>query len=162
VTRALLSLMILTVCVGPSVARAQESVSLPVAGLTGMWTDPKTGLMWATKDNGGSDTTYPQAVEYCQKLNVGGFRDWRLAKLQELRGIYDPHAASGTYLFNGNRYDLHIMGGIQLSGNGTWSSTPANTSTEGSVFNFLIGLQYAALQDHSHSLRALCVRGAGK
>jgi len=62
----------------------------------------------------------------------------------------------------GNRYDLHIAGGIQLSGNGTWSSTTANTSTEGSVFNFLIGLQYAALQDHSHSLRALCVRGAGK
>lgn len=143
---------------GASVARAEESGVAP----TGMWTDSKTGLMWATKDNGASDTTYPQAVEYCQQLTLGGFKDWRLAKVQELRAIYDPTAASGTYLFNGNRFDLHIKGGIQLSGNGTWSSTPANTATEGSVFNFLIGLQYVALQDHSHSLRALCVRGAGK
>src|SRR5258708_18240960 len=120
-TRAPLSVMIFTVCLAAGVARAQESVVPPPAGSTGTWADPKTGLMWATKDNGGSDTTYPQAVEYCQKLNLGGFSDWRLAKLQELRGIYDPHAASGTYLFNANRYDLHIKSAIQLNGNGTWS-----------------------------------------
>ena len=68
-TRAPLALMILTVWVGASVARAQESVSLP-----GTWTDLKTRLMWATKDNGGSDTTYAQAVEYCQKLKPGWFQ----------------------------------------------------------------------------------------
>ena len=159
-TKAPLSVMIFTVCFAAGVACAQESVLPPPAAGSDMWKDPKTGLMWAMKDNGGSDVTYPQAVEYCKQTNLGGFKDWRLATLPELRAIYDPKAASGTYLFNGNRYDLHIKGGIQLSGNGTWSSTPSNAPTEGSVFNFLIGLQYAALQDHNHSLRALCVRGA--
>jgi len=37
------------------------------------WTDPKTGLTWAQKDNG-SDVTQPQALDYCQNLSLAGFR----------------------------------------------------------------------------------------
>lgn len=52
------------------------------------WTDPATGLMWAKKDFG-SDVSWEQASDYCTKLQLAGYNDWRLPTIEELEGIYD-------------------------------------------------------------------------
>ena len=158
-TRASLSLMILAVCLVAGVARAQEKVAPPPAAGSGTWKDPKTGLMWAMKDNG-SNITQPKAVEYCQNLNLAGFRDWRLPTVAELGAIFDPSLNSGNLLFHGGYYNLHVKGGIQMTGASGWSSSPGNFEKEAEIYSFLNGLRYVALLSHDGSLRALCVRGA--
>ncbi len=69
------------------------------------WVDPATKLMWTRQDNG-SDVSIEQAKDYCTKLHLEGHSDWRLASMDELRGIYDE-----TQNVNG----AHIKGGIKLS-----------------------------------------------
>jgi len=59
----------------------------------GYWIDPSTGLMWAGKDNG-KNVSWHQAMKYCRDLRLAGHSDWRLASLEELRGIYDKDANS--------------------------------------------------------------------
>ena len=75
--------------------------------------------MWAGKDNG-VGVTQKEAAEFCQSLNLAGFKEWRLPSLKELQGIYDPTVVSGPE-------KLHIKGGIQLSSPWAWSSTPATS-----------------------------------
>jgi len=43
------------------------------------------------KDNG-KDVTWKKAVKYCRDLRLAGDSDWRLASLEELKGIYDKDA----------------------------------------------------------------------
>ena len=71
------------------------------------YTDPSTGLMWTTSGNmgeinstssnkaGRSSMYLKEAVEWVNKLNYGGYSDWRLPTKQELlvlakRGGYFP------------------------------------------------------------------------
>src|SRR5208337_4339958 len=70
-----------------------------------VWTDPATGLIWATHDNG-SDVDWYKAKNYCRDLRLGGYYDWRLPSIDELQGMYDPSA----------RIVHQIKGGIALSG----------------------------------------------
>jgi Protein of unknown function (DUF1566) len=53
------------------------------AALHSTWTDPDTGLMWAKKDNG-ADVNWNQASNYCTKLQLAGYSDWRLPTIEEL------------------------------------------------------------------------------
>ena len=52
----------------------------------GTVTDTKTGLMWATKDNG-SLINWPNALSYCQNYGGGGYSDWRMPAVKELTSI---------------------------------------------------------------------------
>lgn len=51
-------------------------------------------LEWALTTNG-ENLKWPEAVEYCENLELAGHDDWRLPTLAELEGLYDPDAASG-------------------------------------------------------------------
>lgn len=53
------------------------------------WTDPATGQMWTARDNG-RDVNWNEATNYCANLNLGGYSNWRLPRIEELQGIYDP------------------------------------------------------------------------
>lgn len=54
----------------------------------GTVTDQNTGLMW--QQNPPMDgMTWAQAKEYCEKLEFGGYSDWRLPTLKELFSISD-------------------------------------------------------------------------
>jgi len=54
----------------------------------GTVTDASTGLMW--QQNGPSDNmTWEQALAYCEGLNLGDYRDWRLPAKKELRSLVD-------------------------------------------------------------------------
>jgi hypothetical protein len=120
------------------------------------WTDPATGLMWTTKDNG-SDVNLKQASNYCQNLSLGGYSGWRLPTIDELAGIYDE-----TQLAD----DRHIKGGIMMTGWEVWSSSAGNDSSwQAWVLDFGIsggGRRRDALILGHNSIRALCVRRSGK
>jgi len=110
--------------------------------------DPKTGLMWAAKDNG-EDINWQDAKRYCENYRGGGYNDWRMPTQDELKGTYDKNKE--------NRYDIHITDKlIHISAPCSWAS-----ETRGSLaarFNFYYGLWNWACQSGSLFTRALPVR----
>jgi hypothetical protein len=126
----------------------------------GAWTDPATGLMWTRKDNGYALRWQP-AVEYCRSLELGGYSDWQLPSIEELRTIYNPAAGAACGL---DGYMVcRIKGNIQLSSGVVWSSSRAQRP------QFMRGFIFRGAGDpmrHVLSLdkhgdnfdRALCVR----
>jgi hypothetical protein len=77
-------------------------------------TDNLTGLMWAENANLDGAKTWTDALTYCNDLSLGGYDDWRLPNLNELRSLFDP-TLSAPYLPAGHPFD-----GVQSE---YWSST---------------------------------------
>jgi hypothetical protein len=122
------------------------------------WTDPATGLMW-TKQDYGSDITWPQAMSYCQNLQMAGYSDWMLPTIDELQGIYDTSVSvPGTGILGS--YTFHVKGNLQLTG-WDWSSSQGNLSGTAWDFNFGNGERYSERFGFSNDARALCVRRSG-
>jgi len=142
-------------------SRAQESHS------SGFWTDPATSLLWTRRDSG-KDVSWKKAVDYCRDLRLGGYSDWRLPSLAELKGIYDPNAEAPGLAGAGDRrpFTWHVRGNLFLTGD-QWSSSQRNDDrghpsgyawyfdfNEGRSNNEPTGFPYS-----STNRRALCVRG---
>ena len=53
----------------------------------GTVTDEVTGLMWQQEIP--EKMTWDEAVSYCEKLNLGGYTNWRLPTIQELKTLVD-------------------------------------------------------------------------
>ena len=86
----------------------------------GTVTDTKTGLMWASKDNG-SDINWTDAKKYCESYNGGGHTDWRMPTLEELSGLYDERYTQSVYCAKRSWND-HVTPLIKLSCFSVWSS----------------------------------------
>lgn len=54
----------------------------------GTVTDSATDLMWQ-QDTPDNSMTWEDALSYCQTLDLGGYTDWRLPTIKELRSIVD-------------------------------------------------------------------------
>ena len=80
---------------------------------TTWWPDPSTGLMWAGKSYGTFDHdprfaqvgyyrgfTWQQANDYCAYLQLGGFADWRLPTLDEVKAATVTRKTVGPYPSN--------------------------------------------------------------
>jgi len=130
----------------------------------GVWSDPATGLMWTRKDNGYA-LSWQRAAEYCRNLQLGGYSDWRLPKIDELKNIYNP-AASVACGSEGNKV-CQIRGRIQLTSGVVWSSSGGDEPQTMRGFYFRgVG------EPRTHVLeldkrganydRALCVRQSGQ
>jgi len=52
----------------------------------GTVTDKKAGLMWQKEDDG-EERNLQEALTYCKKLFLAGFKDWRLPTLAEFEGL---------------------------------------------------------------------------
>ncbi len=135
----------------------------------GFWVDPSTGLMWAGKDNG-RDLTWKSAVKYCRDLRLAGNSDWRLASLEELKGIYDKDAnAPGLMGHSGKgaAATWHVKGDLFLTGN-QWSSNQksddrGHPSGWAWRFDFNEGRSFDGDEVTFYTnKRALCVRGPQK
>jgi hypothetical protein len=113
----------------------------------GYWSDPRTGLTWASEDNG-SGVTLAQASWYCRNLTLGGFRDWTLPTIDELQALFGGAA---------NESGFHLNGPIRLTG-WAWSSSPGQASGEQWALDFGDGARASAVTGDSGQNRALCVR----
>ncbi len=135
------------------------------AALHPTWSDPATGLMWAKKDNG-SDVNWNQASDYCTKLQLASYNDWRLPTVEELEGIYDPSASIQT-VFDAGETLVRVKGNLMLTG---WDWSSSQISRDGSAFARVFN--FARMDDQSqgsfpagsfsYNMRALCVRRSGE
>ncbi|HEY1211271.1 MAG TPA: DUF1566 domain-containing protein [Terracidiphilus sp.] len=132
------------------IAVAFTLVASMAIGQQPTWTDPATGLMWTSRDNG-DDVTNQEASNYCQNLSLGGYSGWRLPTINELKSIYNESLK------------WHIKDNIQMTEwLWVWSSTSGDASEEGSVFFFLTGERFSLPLRGSAGKRALCVRRTGQ
>lgn len=150
----------------PQTAKVSPTVSQETQ-VRGYWIDSSTGLMWTAKDNG-KDVSRKGAAKYCQTLRIGGYSDWRLATLDELKGIYDENANSPGRA--GKRaVTWYVKGNLYLTGH-PWSSNyrsddRGSNSGYSWFFNFNNGQadnDPSGFPYPSSFMRALCVRGSGK
>ena len=75
--------------------------------------DTKTNLMWAAKDNGKGLVDY-DVGEYIENYRVGGYADWRLPTMGELKTIHNSKVK------NSNGY--HVTKLIDITGEWVWGS----------------------------------------
>jgi hypothetical protein len=113
-----------------------------------VWNDPATGLMWTKTDNRKS-VDWEEATAYCRNLELTEHSDWRLPTIDELKGIYDPHAET-------------VMGSDRLSNLFFWSSTSGTKAGKFVYITFASGISNDYSGTHKMFLRALCVRSFGE
>ena len=75
----------------------------------------ETGVMWTKEVVSGK--TWSQALPYCENLNYGGFRDWRLPNINELKTLIDtstydpasviPDTVMGLFWSSTTDYSYH-------------------------------------------------------
>lgn len=71
--------------------------------------DSTSGLQWQD-DKVGEKMGWKDAIDHCEALNLGGYSDWRLPNINELKSIvdrdkYDPAIVSG--FTNVTSYDYY-------------------------------------------------------
>jgi len=142
----------------------QERARVARENANRVWTDPVTGLMWTGRDNGYALRWQP-AVEYCRSLQLGGFTDWRLPRIDELKKIYEPNAQAVCGL-EGHMV-CQIKGGIRLTSGVVWSSSDGDEpqAMRGFVFRGPGNPQKHVIQLDKRGNnydRALCVRRPGQ
>jgi len=113
----------------------------------GTVTDTSTGLMW--QQTVSSIYSWEQSLAYCEDLNLGGYTDWRLPTIKELRSIVDYSRYDPSINMN---YFPNTVSGFY------WSSTASafNTSYAWSL-NFGYGFDNDCTKKDSNYVRA--VRG---
>jgi hypothetical protein len=107
--------------------------------------DTRTGLMWASKDNG-KNINWANARTYCNNYTGGGHRDWRLPTQNELAGIYDKQQEK----------EYKSPNFITLTGCCPWASE--TRGSEAADFSFVNGLRSWFYQSDGYRARALPVR----
>lgn len=116
--------------------------------------DQKTGLIWASRDNG-SNITWSGAKEYCKKYNEGGFSDWRMPTASELKSLYGNKPK-----VNGKDYSQLIdMVTTSITVTAPWVWTNRRRSgTKSSAFGFNYGVTRGMHRASGGNRRALPVR----
>lgn len=93
----------------------------------GTITDTRTDLMWTKKDSWadtGKCLNWNDANGYVSRLNTGGYSDWRLPTVKELKSIYEESISNNNAINFGR---LIILDSVFVHGNtfGFWTSEEA-------------------------------------
>ena len=67
------------------------------ADTAGIWQDPHTGLIWSEKHYLTKTPTLDSLTAYCEDLADGGFRDWKMPTIDELRTLIQNCANTEPY-----------------------------------------------------------------
>lgn len=107
-----------------------------------------TGLMWQKEDDN-TNKEWEAAITYCKGLSLGGYSDWRLPTIEELKSIIDKTrekpVINTTYFPNTKASDY-------------WSSTTnENNTSQAWYVDFYGGAVYKYGKFHGDYVR--CVRG---
>jgi len=113
---------------------------------TGIVSDSATGLQWQD-DEVGDEATWEDAIDRCETLTLGGYNDWRLPNINELKSIIDR-----------SKVDPAIKDGFEnVSSCNYWSSTTSDEYRHGAWrVVFSDGRVYFYDKDSNYYVR--CVR----
>ncbi len=135
----------------------EDSGSIDAAAAAGSYTDngdgtvtdTSTGLMW--QQTGSYISSWEQALAYCEGLNLGGYTEWRLPTIKELRSLVDysipyPGPTINTTYFPNTAASRY------------WSST---TSTYTTYYAWLVDFGYGdgRYYDKGYAYYVRAVRG---
>ena len=111
----------------------------------GTITDSSTGLIW--QQTGPSDSMiWEKALAYCEGLNLGGFSDWRLPTIKELKSLVDDSR---------NNPAINISYFLNTVSSFYWSSTTYANGTNGAWgVSFDDGGDFYYGKNSSHYVRA--------
>lgn len=111
----------------------------------GTVTDENTRLMWQQANNG--KMSWTSALSYCEELSLGGYQDWRLPTIEELRSIVD-------YRLNEPALDLLVFSDTMSSY--YWSSTTRTINpADAWAIDFCFGLATYTLKIRKSFVRAV-------
>jgi Protein of unknown function (DUF1566) len=120
----------------------------------GMIKDTKTGMMWTQKDSYvdlGHSLSWNESNEYVNELSSGGFSDWRLPTISELKTLYEPLKTSKDIF--GGRVKLDPIF-AERGPYSYWSS-----DTEGSCCARAMAFDYGNVRKHHRDFSgSYCVR----
>lgn len=148
------------------------------------WVDPESGLMWQV-DPGEDEFEWEMIFDHCESLALGGYDDWRVPTISELRSLIrgcpdsQPDGACGVtdyctnvscwnwdcstcYWFegpgaNGCYWPIQIKGSCQFY----WSSTEAvKNKTEDQTYSWMVAFHAAGIDYMETYIRnsVRCVR----
>ena len=109
--------------------------------------DSTTQLLWQdSNDNKALSITYDEAKEYCSKLTIGEYKDFRIPTLFELQTIVDY-----------KNYKPAILTGFKYTANQLyWSSTPfADDNHEVWLVNFTKGSRSVKAKYYDRNIRCV-------
>ncbi len=110
----------------------------------GTITDTETKTMWQKSDDG-VERIWEEAVQYCESLELAGFSDWLLPKVNQLETLID----SG--------YSPTINPLFIVKPSYYWSSSSSRHSAKSAKYiNFYYGNSYAYSKDNTYY--AICAR----
>jgi hypothetical protein len=69
-------------------------------------TDTKTGLMWQANEYANCNWCWQNALDYCSTVRNGGYSNWRLPTVDELKSLID---ANNKYTIQGTTIFMHPM-----------------------------------------------------
>ncbi len=100
----------------------------------GTITDTKTGLMWTKKDSYADLVKcldWNKSRSYVSSLTTGGYNDWRMPTVEELKSIYEKSKNNKTYSGDTIHSDPIFASG---GGHYYWSSETKGSSRAREVF----------------------------
>lgn len=131
--------------------------------------DTKTNLMWGSGDNGGA-LSWPGAKTYAGTARTGGYSDWRLPTLAELKELYNAAKTRRSYCpsavdeLGREANEVHLTETIHLTCTRAWASDEPDAKTgNATVFDFHSGSAAARPADKDFidtASRVLLVRQA--
>jgi hypothetical protein len=111
-----------------------------------IYPDFSDGVMWTREDNR-ANVTWNAARKYCDELDLGAYRDWRLPDLEELSSLQALWSQAA----------FKTADTIRLSDCCPWSSTEIDEENAWN-FNFRFRREFEGRKGHSFGMRALCIR----
>ena len=119
----------------------------------GVVLDERTGLQWTSRDHERA-LPWDEADRHCGELALGGWKDWRLPEVEELRALYDERFAESC----GER-SCHLDPAIRLRDPYVWTATARGPGTRFYV-DFVFGNSLSPGIGPKLVRRVLCVRRA--
>jgi len=112
-------------------------------------TDNTRGLMWQDDAAAAStQLTCQNAIDHCEALDLGGYTDWRLPNIKELKSIVDRSKSTAPIIYSAFQ---------NTPSNGYWSATTLASNTSYAWYvTFYYGLDY--WDGKSGSVYVRCVR----
>jgi len=133
--------------------------------------DTKANLMWAARDNGIA-LSWPKAKDFAGTYHAGGYTDWRLPTLDELKGLYDKdktvksRCQAAVDDLGQAADEVHVGDLIHLSCTREWTSQPRSDKPDSvTIFDFHSGNEAARPNSENFTdtaSRVLLVRDAKK